>query len=328
LLVSRRKPVGQVTHGVFRFDPTSTALDLVFDDPRYHDIQAQLIRPREEPDGRSSVVTEEDPRSKFYCLSVYVSDFPDRNWLPPGSIKRLRIMEGIPRASSDEGSMRVSPLVPRRILGEIELGEDGSFQLDLPASLPIELQTLDGDGLALRSCGWIWAKNHEPRGCIGCHEDGELTPENAFVDAMGGEAVRLPSPESPQRKVHFLRDIIPIIKEKCLACHGPEGSEPQFTAAMSGPAEADDERQVAENIYRRLMIRNDSPNSWGRYVHPGRARTSPLVWHILGRNTARPWDGDAQQGAVKKMPQDSSVPALSDLEKRTIIEWIDTGSNW
>jgi hypothetical protein len=24
--------------------------------------------------------------------------------------------------------------------------------------------------MALRSCSWIWAKNHEPRGCIGCHE--------------------------------------------------------------------------------------------------------------------------------------------------------------
>ena len=56
----------------------------------------------------------------------------------------------------------------------IAVEEDGSFNLEVPANTPIELQLLDDDGMALRRCGWIWAKNHEPRGCIGCHEDGEL----------------------------------------------------------------------------------------------------------------------------------------------------------
>ena len=36
---------------------------------------------------------------------------------------------------------------------------------------------LDADGMGLRSCTWIWVRNNEPRGCIGCHEDGELTPD-------------------------------------------------------------------------------------------------------------------------------------------------------
>ena len=77
------------------------------------------------------------------------------------------------------------PIAVRRgvgILGEVPVEEDGSFNVEIPANTPIELQILDADGMALRSCGWIWAKNHEPRGCIGCHEDNELTPENRFVE--------------------------------------------------------------------------------------------------------------------------------------------------
>ena len=31
---------------------------------------------------------------------------------------------------------------------------------------------------------WIWAKNHESRGCIGCHEDGELAPDDRFAKAL------------------------------------------------------------------------------------------------------------------------------------------------
>jgi hypothetical protein len=328
LLVSRRSPGEAPTHGVYRFHPKTKKLDPVLDNARYHDIQAQLIRPRKEPDGRSSVVTEEDPRGELYCLNAYESNLPDRSWLPPDTIQRLRILEGLPRSKPGEELTAASPIVPRRILGEIDLSADGSFHLDIPANTPIELQTLDGDGLALRSCGWIWAKNHEPRGCIGCHEDGERTPENVFVDAMAREALRLPREEAPERLVDFRRDIMPIIQQKCAPCHGEEGAPPRLDPVTRTSKGTDDESTSVKRTYRRLLARDHGSNSWGRYVHPGRARTSPLVWHVLGRNTARPWDGDATVRPAKPIPPESTVPALSDREKRTIIEWIDTGSHW
>ena len=43
-----------------------------------------------------------------------------------------------------------------------------------------DVELLDEAGMALRSCGWIWVRNRETRGCIGCHEDGERAPENRF----------------------------------------------------------------------------------------------------------------------------------------------------
>ena len=78
--------------------------------------------------------------------------------------------------------------------------EDGSFNVEVPADIPIEIQLLDENGMALRSCGWIWVKNNEPRGCIGCHEDQELTPENRMVDAVKRPSIPLTLP--PERRRH------------------------------------------------------------------------------------------------------------------------------
>ena len=62
-----------------------------------------------------------------------------------------------------------------------------------------------------------------------------------------------------------------------------------------------------------------------RLVHPGASRTSPLIWHIMGRNTSRPWDASSFVQEVT-LPDVSS--ALSDREKTVFVEWIDMGAAW
>jgi hypothetical protein len=342
LLVSHRPSLGKGTHAVYRLDPSSWKRQKVFDDPQYHDVQARILARRREPDGRSSVVTEEDPRGKLYCLDVYTSDLKERSWLPPGTITRIRVLEGLPipvdpqntHPSSDKvsagarpGSSRftLGPFVPRRILGEVDVLADGSFHLDVPANTPIELQTIDAEGLALRSCSWIWAKNHEPRGCIGCHEDGERTPENLFVDAMNDNEVAVGLPSAARRSVEFLRDIMPIIDSKCAPCHGRDGAPPLLTARPVAASTAHG-NATFNQAYASLMTPGEE-GAGGRYVDAGRARTSPLMWHILGRNTSRPWDEGVVGQAAKPIPE-GDVPPLDEREQRMFIEWIDLGAVW
>ncbi|MBE3068661.1 MAG: hypothetical protein IMZ66_00335, partial [Planctomycetes bacterium] len=249
ILVSRRPSDGSGTHGVWRLDPATGRRELVFDDPAWHDIQARLIHPRPEADGRSTVVAEKDPHGKLYCLNVYLSDVEPSGGMPPGSVKRLRVLEGVPAKAGQAGAYLpaggkypagatvrgIPPLVQRRILGEIDVEEDGSFNVEVPADTPIQLQVLDADGMALRSSAWIWAKNHEPRGCIGCHEDGELTPENTFVQAMTRPSVVLALPAERRRTVDFRRDVLPIVSGKCVSCHRAGGPPPHLDG---GPAPA------------------------------------------------------------------------------------------
>jgi hypothetical protein len=75
---------------------------------------------------------------------------------------------------------------------------------------------------------------------------------------------------------------------------------------------------------------NAGPETHQRqYIEPGQARTSPLIWHLFDRNLARPWDGDTTEAPVKPIPKtDHNVPPLSDLERRTLVEWVDMGALW
>lgn len=337
ILVSRRSQKETDTHGVYRLDPSNGKLELIFDNPSYHDIQAKILHPRPEPDGRSSVVNEEDPNGKLYCLNVYLSDLARPEWMSQGTIKRLRVLEGISSAT-DTPSTRTSiseipvlshngipPLVQRRILGEIDVEQDGSFNIEIPANTPIELQTLDADGMALRSCGWIWAKNHEPRGCIGCHEDGELTPENALVEALTRPSAKLTLPAERRRTVDFRRDVIPIIAKNCTQCHGRKDSALLLTHEISPATTANGKANFSQS-YTSLHTGGNRPG-YGKYVHPGRARTSPLIWRIFGRNTSRPWDNTFSPEKVPQMPP-NQYQALTEDEKRTFVEWIDMGALW
>jgi Tol biopolymer transport system component len=326
ILVSRRSSEDTDTYGIYCLDPSTGQCELVFESPNYHDVQPKMIYPRPEPDGRSSVVTEKDPNGKLYCLDVYISDLDKPEWMPRGTVKRLRVLEGLPDKEASSGAKvpadscdGATSVVKRRILGEIDVDEDGSFNIEIPADTPVELQTLDADGMALRSCGWIWARNHEPRGCIGCHEDGELTPENNLVDAVIRPSVKLNLPVERRRTIDFKRDVIPIISKKCIQCHGK--SDSVFCLA-------DDSNVVAneETIYSRLLAEASRPGH-GKYINPGRARTSPLIWHIFGRNTSRPWDDTFSEQKVLLMPL-AEGQVLTPDEKQTFVEWIDMGALW
>jgi hypothetical protein len=324
VLVSRLPHDGRGTYGLGILDPESGRFDSLFDDPQWHDVQAKVIGARPEPDGRSSVVSEEDPNGKLYCLSVYTNDLQESD-LPRGCVKRLRVLEGIPLRAGGAGHHGIPAAAQRRILGEVPVAADGSFNIEVPANTPIELQILDDQGMALRRCGWIWAKNHEPRGCIGCHEDGELTPENIMVDALTRPSVKLTLPPERRRTVDFRRDVMPIVTAKCADCHSEWDSPVRLTKDLSAVSGAGHAGRF--NLSYESLLEG-AENGNGRYIHCGGARTSPLIWSLYGRNTSRPWDGIAGAGqAVEKMPPDGSE-ALTDEEKQTFVEWVDLGALW
>ena len=292
VLVSRRPTDAAGNHGVFLLEPRTGELELLFDDPDYHDIQARLVAPRPEPDGRSSVLAEKNPNGVLYGLNVYDSDLAG-DWISPGTPLRLRVLEGVPlRAGAAPAPPGAPGLLQRRFLGEVAVEHDGSFNVEIPANTPIELQLVDADGLALRSCSWIWVRNRDTRGCIGCHEDGERTPENRFVDALKRPSTPLVPPLEGRGTVDFKRDVAPLLEARCgtAACHAAGQAAPQL------------EGEPPQWIYETLL---------GSYVDPGRARTSPLIRHTFGRDATHGGSG-----------------LLSDDEIRTLIQWIDLGALW
>lgn len=338
LLVSRRPADGSAAHGVCRLDPASGEMQPVYDDPSFHDVHARALVARPRPDGRSSVVNEKYPTGKLYCLNAYITDAAAQGHIQPGMIKRLRVIEGVPRSASQTTAPPpgIPPIVRKRLLGVVPVEADGSFNIELPADVPVQLQTLDENGLALRTCGWIWVKHREPRGCIGCHEDPELTPENRFVQAVQKPSMQLTLPPERRRTVDFRRDVMPILAARCSGCHaGPALPQP---GPRAEPSEQFDLRADCgggpfSRAYASLLdgvedaLAGDGPVA-GKYVHPGQARTSPLIWRLFGKNTSRPWDPtfDAQQ-VRPRCPPPGAEP-LTEGERLAIVEWIDLGAPW
>jgi hypothetical protein len=345
VLVSGRPADGSGSHAVYRLNPRTGQKQLIFDDPQFHDMHAKVLAPRRQPDGRSSVVNEDYSTGKLYCLNAYVTDPPIIPQMRPGMIRGLRVIEGVPEAvGAREGNPRaggrtatggsglksfgIATVVQKRLLGRVPVEKDGSFHLELPADVPIQLQTLDAEGMALWTCGWIWVKHREARGCIGCHEDPELTPENRFAEALQQEGRKLTPPAEERRTVDFRRDLMPIIARKCASCHAGGEPVPDLRADPQGRfSRAYQSLLVAEPLPAGERPQADGPVA-GRYVHPGQARTSPLIWRIVGRNTSRPWDGSYNPGETLPRCPPAGAEPLTDDEKLTFIEWIDLGAHW
>ena len=351
VLVARRPADGAATHAICRFDPATGQEELLFDDPDHHDLQPVALLPRPVPSGRSTVVSERWATGRLYCLDVAISDRPELRGLRPPAVTAVRVIEGVPLAVSHAGSSYlprdlsigisgpgthrggIPPLVPRRLLGVAPLEADGSFNVEVPANTPIQLQTLDRDGIALESCAWIWARNRESRGCIGCHEDPELVPENAFVKALARESHRLLLPAERRRSVDFRRDVMPVLEARCASpqCHGRDA--PPVLGAGPGLADDGGGRALFNQAYESLLAAaaNGDPTPdravRGRYVTPGRARESRLVWHLFGRDTTLAGPGAPAPDSYALMPPAGSPPLAED-QRRAIIEWIDLGAAW
>ncbi|OHB72369.1 MAG: hypothetical protein A2V70_16430 [Planctomycetes bacterium RBG_13_63_9] len=127
----------------------------------------------------------------------------------------------------------------------------------------------------------------------------------------------------------FRRNVMPIINEKCVRCHDARGAPPRLDGGLEPVAHAGGGAYF-NRAYESLLApgaSGDEEGSGGQYVHPGTARTSPLIWRIFGRNTSRPWDAAT---APKRADPVSGCEAnrLTEDERRTFAEWIDMGALW
>ncbi len=179
---------GAESYGLYYFDfQTGAPGEKVFDDPRWEDIDAQPVVARPEPQGLISSVVERLGWGDLYCINVYESDRPGAGLLKRGDVKRVRFVTGTPaRLAGKVGPPpKTTPEVQKRFLGEAPVEPDGSFFVRLPGDTPFYLETLDQQGRVLQSMTrWIWVRRGTSRGCIGCHENKELAPENRVPDAV------------------------------------------------------------------------------------------------------------------------------------------------
>ncbi len=145
----------------------------------------------------------------------------------PGQIKKLLVLEALPKPVNFSGGMDLTSwlgtFLLERALGTVPVEEDGSAYFEVPAGRPILFVALDSNDLSVkRMQSFTNVQPGEVLGCVGCHEHRTLTP--ALKQSNTLAAVR--RPPSKIEPFHSLPDVIdfrrhvqPILNEHCVRCH-------------------------------------------------------------------------------------------------------------
>ena len=325
LLASFRQNQPDNAYALYRFDPeTGEQVEQILETPGWHCLDAQIRAPHPMVKGRSNWLIPGAATGVFYCLNSYQTNFIRNEEIKSGDFKYVRIIEGLPGikkgppgSAADTWSEGLIQSTPVRIVGVAPVEPDGSFHVRVPAKIPLTFQLLDDHQMTIaRQNTWTWVMGNENRGCIGCHEDRELSPVNALVAAVTKPPVELTAGIDERRTIDFRHQIAPLIIAKCATpqCH------------VTGKATPNLEHKQAQlnsvEVYKSLL-RSVAGRAGEYYIVPGYAKRSPLVWHLFGRRLT---NGNTNYtGVVAQMPP--KYP-LSDEEKLLFIEWIDLGARW
>lgn len=335
------------TFGLYRY--AGGKMRLLYDDPQQHELAPAVGGKRPPPQQRISTVVPGTPFGYVAILNCYETDRTDQHPLPKGSIGSVRVIEGIPLrmdpsrsaegaefltvpGREDEPLVRpdsASGFIPARILGEVPPAADGSVWFKVPADRPLRIQLLDRDGFSIISeRAWFWVRPNERRVCIGCHENRELAPNNVQPLAVRREPTDLTNP-STWETVTFRKDIQPILTANCAVsdCHVP----PTPTAGMNLTAyrlNGSKDAVLADRFgpaYANLLARQDGKpfGIGGRRVHPGDARSSPMLWMLYGRALAAQYEPAPFE---RPMLSAHPGPMLPESYLALIRKWVDLGA--
>ena len=139
--------------------------DFYIGEAGYHAIEPVIVKNRILPRKLPSRVNTEKETGYFVCMDASKSEMIPQN-------------EGVKTA-------KVQVLGLEHMLGETDVAEDGSFYLEIKADQPVRFQTLDNSGMIVHGpSSWMWVRPNERRGCVGCHTDHEMAPENVVPKAI------------------------------------------------------------------------------------------------------------------------------------------------
>lgn len=173
---------------------------------------------------------------------------------PRSDMVFARLVESVPTTRVERVSTGLTRANPQRILAEVPLADDGSFQVRLPAGVPFRIQALDAErrAIGVPHNRWFYVSGGQklPQGvrgqptgiyreqCSICHGGANGQPDEVFgaVDAITMASVTLARfddgnprrPLSPLElgdatrvEVEFETDVQPILSTRCATsgCH-------------------------------------------------------------------------------------------------------------
>ncbi len=242
---------------------------------------------------------------------------------------------------------------PARVLAELPLEADGTFQVEVPAWVPFRLEGLDADHMALGTLHNRWyylapgqvmtqgASSFKPdtysTRCAACHGAVSGNPAEVFTrpDILTTASVTLAryQGKNPRRPiaptlvgegtrftVDFVDDVQPILSARCAGCHS--GAEPAGGLSLS-----DAPTTHYSDAYESLLAPGFGSGGGRRYVddEDGSARHSYLVERLRGEELEAP---ERLPLGAAPHPGDVEGEPLSAEELQLLVRWIDLGASY
>lgn len=280
----------------------------------------------------------------FSMIDIGVNDGIMQQLFPAGEksfvdqARYVRLVEALPAATAFGAGATLAPHMPARILGEVDLHEDQSLYVQVPAGVPFRTQLLDESrmSLGLQHNRWlfVWPGQHFRQSttvqlydqrCGGCHGSASGRPEDAWraVDTTTQASVTLAQyedrnprrprrpielGESTRRAVDFVADAWPIIERGCASavCHGGGAGGLALSNQPSGDYSL---------AYVNLMSRGDEGGAALVDIERFSARRSLLIAIASGRSL--------QAGGAGG---DHPAVHLSQQEVLTLVRWVEVGA--
>ncbi|MCY3024095.1 MAG: hypothetical protein NTW87_34390, partial [Planctomycetota bacterium] len=193
--------------------------------------------PGSSPAAPAAVSQPAKPQEDGLCVvqNVYAANPP----LPPGSVKRLRIVQVLPKSTPGinnppVGLANASP--GKQVLGTVPVEADGSAFFRAPAGVPLSFQALDEHGQAVQVMRSVtYLQSGEAAACVGCHEHRMTAPPaSGRVAALAHEPSAItPGPEG-SKPLSYPILVQPVLDKQCVRCHSNEN--PKGKVILTGEA--------------------------------------------------------------------------------------------
>ncbi|MGC8885948.1 MAG: polysaccharide lyase family protein [Verrucomicrobiia bacterium] len=254
-------------------------------------------------------------KSNGYLILANIYQGRNMSGVKPGEIKKLLILESLPKPINFTGGM--DPLTYggsftlERVLGTVPVEEDGSAYFEVPALRSLILVALDENELAVkRMQSFLTVQPGEVLGCVGCHEQRTQTYiQQSNLMALKRAPSRIKSYDDCPDIFDFPRDIQPILNRLCVDCHdytpGKNGGPYAGKTILSG-----DRGPMFSHSYFTLTVK--------RLFSDGRNEPkSNYPPRQLGSSASR----------ILKMIDGSHYGVIAtEKEKKMIRLWIETGA--
>jgi hypothetical protein len=266
--------------------------ELIYKDPAFGTYNPiPLVKRRKPPVLASSLPAKADDTGVCYVENCYDS----RHGIPKGAIAALRVnlLHGLPIARRETPSKFNDIEIHKEPLGTVPVNADGSVAFRIPAGVPLQLQAIDANGMAVLTMrSFIYSQKGEVQGCTGCHEDKRTS--RVAARRPGGVKVHDLKKEVElgyRGCFRYALSVQPIFDRKCISCHGL-GKAPSFIGAEG---------------HRRLV----------------RGRQVAFIHGYAETDISRPRDYFAAASALSKRLMAGHGPKLTPEEWRTLVLWMD-----